>query len=556
MTKWDDSVDFIVVGSGGGAFAGALAARDTGARVLMLEKRDLLGGSTAMSGGIVWIPANPVMAAAGIPDSVEDGLTYFDHVVGDVGPSSSIERRRAFLDFGTRMVTFLQGRGLRFEHCTGNSDYYPEYPGGRAAGRAFEPVPFDGRRLGAWLPKLQLGLAASLQLVVKTNEMRYLTSYNRSPRAFGIAARVATRTAAARISGRKMLTNGTALIGQLLHTALRSGVEIRTGTALRGLVAENGRVVGVRAVKDGVETLVEARRGVLLAAGGFARNAEMRRKYSGDQPNEGQWTIANPGDEGEPLLAAVEIGAKTDLMDEAWWIPMCLDPQLADSALNLARQRPGVIYVDAAGQRFVNETASKMAVGKAMYERDRVHRAVPCWQVFDDAFRKRYALGKGLPGQMPAAWLESGAVKRADTLEGLARLCDIDPEGLSTTVTRFNEHARNGLDPEFDRGASALDRAYGDPGWKPNPAIGPLDRGPYYAVQMVPSDIGTCGGLVTDGNGQVLNEDSQPIPGLYSTGNNTATVMGRHYLGPGASIADSMVFGYAAGLHASTEQTS
>ncbi|MEU1515170.1 FAD-binding protein [Streptomyces sp. NPDC005811] len=555
MTNWDDSVDFIVVGSGGGAFVGALAARHAGARVLMLEKRDLVGGSTAMSGGIVWIPANPVMAAAGIPDSVSDGMTYFEHVVGDVGPSSSIERRRAFLDHGSKMVTFLQGRGLRFEHCMNNSDYYPEYPGGRAAGRAFEPKPFDGRKLGDWLPKLQLGLAATLQLVVKTNEMRYLSSYNRSLRCFGIGARVATRTIAARVSGRRMLTNGTALIGRMLHVALRGGVEIRTGTAVRGLVTENGRVVGVRAVRDGQEILVEARKGVLLAAGGFAHNAEMRRKYSGDQPNEGQWTMANPGDEGEPLLAAMEIGAKTDLMDEAWWIPMCADPLLAESALNMARQRPGSIFVDASGQRFVNETASKMAVGKAMYERDPVNRAIPCWQVFDDAFRKRYAVDKGLPGRIPPQWLESGAIKRAATLEELARLCDIDPAGLASTVTRFNEHARNGLDPEFHRGESALDRAYGDPGYKPNPAIGPLDRGPFYAVQVVPSDIGTCGGLVTDPNGQVLNQDDQPIPGLYASGNNTATVMGRRYLGPGASIADSMVFGYAAGLHATREQT-
>jgi 3-oxosteroid 1-dehydrogenase len=550
MTAWDRSVDLVVVGSGGGGFVAALTADHAGSEVLLLEKREVVGGSTAMSGGIAWIPNNRWMAAAGVPDSYDDAWAYFDAVVGDEGPWSSDERRHAFLTAGPRMLEFLDKLGVRFLYCHGYSDYYTELKGGRAEGRAVEPVPFDARQLGDWSDKLQPGLAAGIGLAVKTNEMRFMTQYNRSVRCLVTAARVYARTSLARARRQTLVTNGAALIAQMLRVALARRVPIWTDAPVEDLIVSDGRVVGVRTVKDGAPALVEARKGVLLVAGGFARNAEMRRTYSGDQPNDGRWTWANPGDTGEALSAAMRLGAKTALLDEAWWLPTLADPELAASTLNMARQRPGAILVDAAGQRFVNEPNSKMEVGKAMYARDKESRAVPCWLILDDGYRRRYAHTKGLPGRFPKSWLERGVLKKGETLEDLARQCGIDPNGLRQTVERFNRNARNGVDPDFGRGQSAFNTHNGDPGYKLNPALGPLDRPPFYATQFVPADIGTCGGLVANEHAQVLDEKDQPIPGLYAAGNTTATVMGRHYLGPGASIADSMVFGHLAALHA------
>jgi 3-oxosteroid 1-dehydrogenase len=550
MTAWDSTVDFVIVGSGGGGMVAALAADDAGASVLVLEKQALVGGSTCMSGGIAWVPNNPVMRAAGVPDSYEDAMAHFEAVVGDVGPASSFERRHAFLTAGPEMVSLLTDRGVRFVHCPGYSDYYSNAKGGSDEGRGIEPVPFDGKVLGDWLAKLQPGLAQSLGLAVMTNEARSLSHYNRSVGAFATSARVAIRTYASRLRRQELLTNGASLIAQLLKIALARGIPVWTEAPLEDLVVEGGRVVGVRTVHDGATVLVEARKGVLLAAGGFAHNPRMRAEYGGDQPNQAKWSIANPGDTGEAMQTAMRLGAKTDLMDEAWWLPSPRTGRFGQSTLDQARQRPRTIYVDAAGQRFVNESNSYMEVGKAMYARNKTSRAVPCWLIFDDRYRKRYAHLRSRPGRFPRELLKSGRLKQAWTLDDLARMCGIDPPGLTATVERFNGYAAQGLDPDYGRGESAYNRALGDPNHRVHPCLGPIDEPPYYACEVLPGDIGTCGGLLTDEHARVVGGDDQPIPGLYATGNITATVMGRHYLGPGASIANSMVFGYLAARHA------
>jgi 3-oxosteroid 1-dehydrogenase len=383
-----------------------------------------------------------------------------------------------------------------------------------------------------------------------TNEARSLSNYNRSLGAFVVSGRVVLRTYAAKLRRRALRTNGASLIGQLLKVALDRGVSVWTEAPLEELLVEDGRVVGVRTVRDGAPVSIRARQGVLLAAGGFAHNAEMRERYGGDQPNRARWSIANPGDTGEVLTEAMRLGAKTDLLDEAWWLPSPRTGRFGQSTLDQARQRPRTIYVDAAGRRFVNESNSYMEVGKEMYARNKTSRAVPCWLIFDDRYRKRYAHQRSRPGRFPKKLLQSGNLKQAWTLDDLARLCDIDPAGLSETVERFNEHARNGVDPDYGRGESAYNRALGDPNHRVHPCLGPLDEPPYYAVEVVPGDIGTCGGLLTDEHARVIGPDDRPIEGLYATGNGTATVMGRHYLGPGASIANTMVFGYVAARHA------
>jgi FAD binding domain/Ring hydroxylating alpha subunit (catalytic domain) len=288
-----------------------------------------------------------------------------------------------------------------------------------------------------------------------------------------------------------------------------------------------------------VDLLIAGSGGGGMVAGGFGHNADMRRRYSGDQPNEAKWSIANAGDTGAVLQSAMGLGAKTDLLDEAWWLPMVFISDPGAASLGVGRQRPGAIYVDSTGRRFCNESNSYVEVGKAMY----ANKAVPCWQIFDEGYVARYVSGANplKKRRLPEALIEQGAIKRADTIGDLARQIDVAADELEHTIKRFNEFAAKGLDPDFGRGQSAYNDCLGDPGYRPNAAIGPLDRAPYYATRIFPADVGTCGGVITNEHAQVLDENDQVT---------TATVMGRTYPGAGASIANTMVFGYVAARHA------
>jgi 3-oxosteroid 1-dehydrogenase len=552
-TQWDHSVDLLIAGSGGGGMAAALAALDSGIEPLVIEKQALVGGSTGLSGGMVWLPNNPLMRADGIPDSHEDGLAYFDDVVGDIGEPSSPARREMFLTAGYEMINFLMRKGVRLVRCPGWSDYYPNHKGGNEAGRAIEGIPYDAAALGNWSDKVQPSMAKSYGgFVLKTNELRAVQYFNRSPRALAVATRVFARTRAARLRRQELLTNGASLIGQMLKALidLRGEPPIWTDAAMQDLIVDDGRVVGACVTHNGASLNIEARKGVLLAAGGFSRNADMRRRYGGDQPNDARWSIANAGDTGEVLETAMRLGAKTDLLDEAWWLPSIFIADGGDAAraLGSGRQRPGAIYVDGTGRRFCNESNSYVEVGKAMY----ANKAVPCWMVFDEGYIHRYVSGANpfKKRSLPEELIERGAVLRGDTIADLARQMEVPAGALEQTVKRFNGFAAKGLDPDFGRGQSAYNDCLGDPGYRTNAALGPLDKAPYYATRVVPADVGTCGGLVANEYAQVLDENDRVIEGLYATGNITATVMGRNYLGAGGSIAYTMVFGYVAARHA------
>ncbi|MEU1365532.1 FAD-binding protein [Streptomyces sp. NPDC005803] len=545
-TGWDVVTDLVVVGSGGGSLCAALVAHQGGMQALVIEKTETFGGSTAMSGGVLWLPDNPVSRRAGVKDSPEDARRYFASAVGDVGPSTSPQRVEAFLNSVEPMTEFLTESGIPFRHCEGYSDYYDDRPGGKARSRSLETELFDMRRLGPWREKFRGSGMPPVPLY--TGEVSPLSTAPYRVRGAATVARVGARMAAAKAAGRELRGTGAALQGWMLLAALRAEIPVWTGTPVVDLVVENGEVVGVEAERDGRRIRVRARAGVLLNSGGFSHNAAMREKY-GPSPSSVDWTSANDGDTGEVIEAAMRHGAAVDLMEEAWWIPSSVLPDGTPQFAVYERSKPHSMIVDAGGSRFVNEAASYMEVGQAMYARNREVGAVPSWFIMDARHRRRYLFGTTPGGVTPRKWITSGYMKKAATIEGLAERCGIDAAGLRATVDRYNASAAQGKDPEFHKGERAYDRYYGDPGVRPNPCVAPVSKGPFYAVALYPGDVGTAGGLLTDEHARVLREGGDPIPGLYATGNCTASVMGRTYPGAGASIAASFVFGWLATHH-------
>lgn len=545
--SWDEEADFVVVGSGGGALAAALAAAGSGLSVIVLEKGSKLGGSTAMSGGILWLPGNPVLRRTGDADTIDAGRIYLDALIGKADLSSTPARREAFLRGIDPMIAMLEGEGLRFYSCKGYSDYYDELPGGHARGRAIGATMISAKRLGEDKERLQL--LPGWNLPIATDEFAAMSLAGRTLRGKIMALRVAIRSARQKLDGAPLYFRGAALQARMLLAVRRRGIDLRTKSPVVGLVEDGGRIAGVRVKpRDGAERRIHARRGVLLAAGGFARNADMRRGYQHHEAGS-DWSMANPGDTGDLVADAVSHGAALAHMDQSWWVPVSLkaNGQVAGFHSPQEMQKPYGITVNAKGERFMNEAASYMELGQKM----RAHDGVPAWVILDARHRRYYPWGAVPPRVMPGSWLKSGYMKRADTIEALAEQCGIDPAGLRRTVDRFNGFARAGRDEDFRRGERAYDRYQADPRVKPNPALGPIEQAPFYAVQIVPGDVGTAGGLMADESARVLREDGTPIPGLYVAGNASAPVFGAFYPGPGASIAASFVFGYLAARHAS-----
>lgn len=539
----------IVVGSGSAALTAALAAKESGLEPLVIESMNLIGGSSAMSGGGAWIPNNPLMLRAGTFDSYENARKYMDVTIGDVGPASSDERRETYLREGPKMVEWLEKLGVCFHYGKGYADYYPELPGGSPTGRLVEPEPFDLKKLGDWKDRLNI----SLPIPVYTLDGVQIALSFRSFSAFLNTANViGVRTMGSMLMGKKLAGIGGALIGHLLYQLLQRSVPIWTDCSLLELIHEKGQVKGVVVEKEGKRLEIRAK-AVILAAGGFPHNLEMRQKYH-PHPITTDWTVANPGNKGDAILAGMAVGAETALMDDAWWGPCFIDHKGKSNFMIWERSFPYSIIVDKSGKRFMNESASYVDCGHWQYERNKQVPAIPAYLIFDQHHHKYYPFGVGLPGAEPKEYFESGMMTRADTLAELAQKIGVDPRGLDETVARFNGFARNGKDEDFHRGDSAYDRVYSDPRIKPNPNLAPLTRAPFYAVKVWPGDLGTKGGLLTDEHARVLDKKGKPIAGLYAAGNSSASVMGRTYPGPGSTIGPAMVFGMIAGRHAASLQ--
>ena len=543
----DRTVDVVVVGAGGAGLTAALAAAHHGLETVVLEKSDWFGGSTARSGGGVWIPGNYALRAAGqvSPDDADESKTYLDAIVGD---GASKVRRDTFIDRGPEVMDFVREQTpVRFRWVPNYSDYLPERPGGRATGRSVEPVPMDGRIIGEELEHLHPPYTkAPANLIVTQADFRKISLGLRTLRGPLTMVKVLLNRFIAGLRGRRMYAMGNALVIGLRKGLLDAGVPVEYGADLVGLLIEDGRVTGVRVRRGDVEEVVRARRGVILGSGGFEKNAELRAKYL-PQPTDPEWSTASANNTGAGIESGIAAGAAVDLMDDAWWgptIPLPSGPWFCLAERNL----PGSIIVNSAGQRFMNEALPYVEATHEIYRGEATGVAhVPAWMVIDQRYRNRY-LFAGLTARMPfpGRWFKHGSIKKADTIEALAAEIGVPAEALAATVTRFNGFAETGVDEDFHRGESAYDKYYADPTVKPNPSLHRIDQAPFYAVKIVPGDLGTKGGLLTDERARVLRADGSVIPGLYAAGNVSSAVMGHTYAGPGATIGPAMVFGYLA----------
>jgi 3-oxosteroid 1-dehydrogenase len=557
---WDEIYDFVIVGSGAGAVCAALYAKELGKKPLIIEKRDVFGGSTAFSGGVWWVPNNPYMARDGIEDSYERARQYLDAVVGEYTKGSTPERRERFLKAAPKAIDFLEKYGMKFQRVEYWPDYYDELPGGEKTSRSLVAPLFDLTELGEWSDKV--AAPPGEDVPVNTDVLAHVILMARTLKGFRSAVMLGLRQLKDKLTGSKTRGMGRAIQGRLLQIALRENLPIWLDSPVENLITEGGEVVGVKVKRHGKTLRIKAGRGVLLNVGGFSRNLAMRERYQ-PQPASVKWTNSNPGDTGEMIETTIKLGADIECMEEAWWIVTSIgidgntDIETGMRMLHhLDIAKPHCIIVDQDGRRFANEAGSYMEIGQRIYRNHKEgHNSVPCWAILESRNRKRHMWASGLPGKPPKAWIESGYMKQADTLGELAEICGIDPAGLQATVERFNQFAKNGVDEDFGRGSREFDRRNGDPRNKPNPSLGAFERSPFYAVALYPGDIGTSGGLVTNEYSRVLKEDGSPIKGLYATGNTTSSVYGRCYPGAGASISASLAFGYLAAQHACTSQT-
>lgn len=554
---WDHECDVLVVGSGAGGLTAAVVAADNHAQVIVIEKGELFGGTSATSGGVLWIPASYLAEQAGAQDSVDEAFTYVKEVAGAEGNDSLI---RTYVTQAREMLRYM----MQHSDVQYNAIPYPDYQshrtGGKKGYRNHDVVPLDGRALGPDLERMQRTHPSNMlfgKYVWNTAEASKLIT--RTPGWMKAMASTLWRYYSdvgqrLKSSRSRYLTGGNALIGRLKLSLDKRGVSIWMETALCELVRDgDGRIIGVIAERGGQRLAIGARRGVILAAGGFERSKDLRARYLKASPNT-DWSGSQPNNTGDALVAAMAVGAATDRLDSAWRAPAVHVPG-EDRArpLFIERSLPGAIIVNQAGKRYMNESADYHMAGQAMVDNDRPGEGTsPSFVIFDSVFKWRYPMGPVMP--MLPVWTLPRAVRSIlfsdATIGGLARKLGLDPAVLEQTVARFNAHVAGGTDEDFHRGDNFYDSLFGDPRLPKNKSLAPVAKGPFYALRIYPGDIGTNGGLVTDTQGMVLDDAGKPIAGLYATGNLVASPMARSYPGGGATLGPAMTFGYLAARHA------
>ena len=557
--QFDETFDFVTVGSGGGAMCSGLVMRSLGKSVVVLEKMPRIGGTCSRSGGVMWIPNNRFMKEDGVEDSYEKAITYMEATAGQSldAPGTTPERRAAYVTEGPKMVDFLVENGIKLRRVKYWPDYYDDRPGGSKEGRTVIADLFDTNELGAWRDRLEPNFMKIPAYHFEGFDIALMKSSIKGKIAM---FKVGLRIVLAKLTGKRWTSSGGALQGRMMQASLKAGVDLRINSPVRSFILDdNGAVRGVVTEKDGKPWRVGANLGVLVNAGGFSHNQEMRDKY---QPGTSvEWTATPGGNTGEMILEMMKLGAAIGQMEEMVGNQMSIPPgvknhgdgiELSAVGGQMNITKPHSIIVDQSGVRYMNKSGSYMEFCQNMLKRDKTVPAVPSWWIVDQKYMDKYMYTATMAGtKKPQEWYDSGFLKRADTLEALAGLIPVDPSVLRATVDRFNADARKGVDTEFGRGNRAYDNFLGDFYREDGShTLGPIEQGPFYAAPMVPGDVGTYGGVVTDVNARVLREDGSVIEGLYATGISTASVMGRIYPGAGASVGPSFVFGWIAAKHA------
>jgi 3-oxosteroid 1-dehydrogenase len=551
--QWDKEVDVLVVGSGAGGMLAALVAAHGGADVLIVEKDRLWGGTSATSGGGIWIPGSDQARTAGFEDNLDEAFRYVRSLSADNVPDANV---RAYVDHAAPMLRWLTAHTPVVYTAQPYPDYHAENPGGSPTGyRTHLPELLDGRALGDDLRSQRMpSPAASLFGYLNWT---FAETYDMLYRPKGWLRRFAVNMARYwldwpfRFTSRKdrRLTLGNALTGGLRMALNQRGVPLWRETPLAQLVSEDGRVTGAVVTRQGKPLRVAARKGVILAAGGFDKSQAKRSAFSPLYPTA-QVSGGVTSNTGDALDAGLAVGAATLNLQSAWAAPVFYVPGEDRGRLcTIERALPGCIMVNGSGRRYLNEAASYHVTGQAMARREAEYGdAAPSWMVFDYRYRHLFPMGPVYP--LIPDWAQNGMVKtvlkKGRTIAELAVQIGVDPAALSATVTRFNEHAALGQDPDFHRGEAAYDRMYGDPRHGPNPCLRPLDVAPFYALPIHPGDIGMNGGLATDEQARVLDSKGRPIPGLHAIGNSAASAMGESYPGAGVTIGPALTFGYLA----------
>lgn len=556
---WDEQVDLLVLGTGAGGLAAAVTGVQEGLSVLVLEKTEFLGGTTAYSAGTCWIPNNRFQRAAGITDDARVASGYLDRLVGDKAPR---QVRESYLRHGSEAIDYLDRIGVKFWHSATVVDYHPEIEGACLGGRALEPQTFDGRILGrenfgrVRPPVPEFALFGGTMMVRRAEVNRLLTLLQGSPKAAPTAVKLGARWAKDRLRWPRgtRLAMGNALVANLFHRLLeRHGRVWFHATATRLVTDDAGRVIGAIVAYQGREVRVAAHRGVVLAGGGFAASPRWRERYL-PHPTA-QYTRAGEGSTGDTLALGQSVGGALSAPqdDNAFWFPSSIarrpDGSVAVFPHIWDRSKPGIVAVGADGRRFVDESVSYHRFVRAMYATG----TVPAWLIIDARSLRRYGLGLIRP-RLPKAYLRKylrgGYLHSAPTIAELAERIGVDAGGLARTVADNNRFAVTGVDEQFGKGTSPFGLQYGDPRHTPNASLGPIEQAPFYALAVLPTPLGTSLGLRTDADAHVLDAAGVPVPGLYACGNDAASMSAAEYPGAGCQVGGGLTFGYVAARHA------
>ena len=557
-------VDLLVAGAGPAGMTAALVARLQGLSVLVCEKSGQVGGTGSTSAGTLWIPGNHQSQRAGFDDSAAKAQEYLDALIGN---DTNRALRTAFLRTGPAVIDWLeQNTEVKFLPCGRHPDYRGNFKGAAVAGRAIIPRPFDGRLLGADFARLRPPIAELMLfggMMIGKADIPPLVGRFRSPGNFAYAAKLMLRYLGDRLRyprGTRLMM-GNALVARLFYSLRQRGVEILFNAPIAALDARDGRVVGAAIETNGGTLRVTARKGIVLATGGYGHNQKYRDAFM--PPPVPANSMASEFNTGDGIALGEQRGARIapdEHRRSGLWTPVSVTPRAGGGKglyphLLLDRAKPGLIAVNAAGERFVNEAVSYHDFVEGMFDANARSPSIPCWLICDASFIRKYGLGIVYPGGGNLRrLLNAGYLKRANTLEDLARALGIDAQGLRRTVGRYNGFAAAGVDPDFGKGETELNRFNGDDAHKPNPCIGPLTTAPYYALEVWPAEIAVSTGLTTDANARVLDRERAPIEGLYACGNDMASMTCGTYPGPGTTLGPGVVFAYRAAMHAAGKE--